>query len=1091
MKKLYKRLSLALTVALAFATSAVLAQGRTVTGTVTDESNAPLPGVSVLIKGTTTGTATDVSGNFSLNVPGNDAVLEISFVGYATQEITVGDRSTINVTLSPDVQQLSELVVTGYSIDKRRETTGSVATVKSEDLTVVPTTNVEQQLQGRVAGVTVIQGSQPGSSSQVRVRGFGGFGDNAPLYIVDGVPTGDVGFLNPDDIETTTVLKDAAAASIYGARAANGVIVYTTKKGSRTGKKLNITYDFLYGSTNPGKGQDMMNPQDYATWTWNSIKNTAMQNDTIPVFNHPQFGTGSSPVIPEYLLAGTKGGASVTPTDVQDAIANYNVTDFSKPIIQIFKPNLAGTDWYGAITHNAPLLRQTIGISGGSDNSRYYLGLSQQDEDGILIHQHFKRYAFRANSEFDVNKYVRIGENLQFTYNQVRLLQGDNGGLGIADDESVVLSAFRMPSIIPVYDMFGGYAGTRAPGFNNPNNPVAALDRQKDDRGFQNAGFGNVYLEVEPIPGLVARTSIAGNFGGDYYWSYGAHSYENSENNASTSFSQGDDQFFGWTYTNTLDYKKTFGVHDLDVLVGQEALDEGSGRGMSGTGLNPFSQDRNFVTLSTTQAGSTRTVGSYFNRGKRFASYFGRLNYTYNDRYMASVVIRRDGSSAFGPANRYGVFPAFSAGWRISSEGFMSGMTWIDDLKIRGGYGEMGNTATVSGANQYSLYATNIDASSYPIDNGGATTGFYRSRIGNPLGKWETAITKNIGFDGTFFNGKLDVIFDVWQKDSKDLLLQVPLTVENGPFAALPSQNVGKMVNKGIDLEVTTKGNKGEIGYEVTATGGVLHNEITELIGDQTYITYINPSYRGINPIRNQIGHSISSFYGYQVVGLFNSQAEIDAAATQDGVIKSDPGNGVVGQGVGRFHYADLDGDGVITDKDRTYLGSPVPKFTGGLTLKLTYHGFEFETYLYAVVGDKIWNQSKWFTDFYPSFAGAAISTRVKDSWTPTHTNTDIPIFENFSNFSTNAAASSFYVENGSYLRAQNISVSYTLPAAMAQKVSMSKVKISAGVNNVFTITGYDGLDPSVGGNADTNFGVDVGNYPLTRQWTLGLNLGF
>lgn len=1077
MKKIYRNWGV---LALLMLLSLGLHAQTSVSGTITDENNSPLPGVSILIKGTSSGTTTDDAGRYTLNAPG-DATLVISFIGFETQEIPVGNRTNIDLSLQPDVEALQEVVITGYTTEARRNVSGAVSTVKAKDLTVIPSGNVEQQLQGRVAGVTVVTNGQPGTTSQIRVRGFGAFGGNQPLYIVDGLPVESTNFLNPDDIETTTVLKDASSASIYGARAANGVIVYTTKKGSRTAGKLNISYDGMFGFTNPGEGQEMLNPTEHAEWTWNAIRNTAAQLGNTPTFTHPQFGTGSSPVIPNYILVGDQTGVTGT-IDLAAEREKYNVTDFSRPIYQVVAANKSGTNWYDEITRTAPIIRNTLGISGGSDKSRYYLGLGMQEQAGILKYQQFRRYSFRANSEFDILKNLRIGENLQFTYRQVRLLQGGSGGVGISDDESIVLTAFRMPTIIPVYDEFGGYAGTRAKGFNNPRNPVADLDRNQDDRGFGVNGVGNIYLEFEPITNLVFRSSLGGSYGSGYFWNYNARQYENSENNSAVSYSEGASQSFAWTFTNTVNFSKQFAVHSIDLLLGQEALNTGTGRGLSGTGLNPFSEDRDFVTLSTTTPGATRTVGSDYFKGVNFYSYFGKVGYTYDDKYLLSFVLRRDGSSRFGSENRYGVFPAFSAGWRISSESFMSTSTFIDDLKIRGGWGIMGNSNNVDPNNQYSLYATNVGASSYPIDNSGAAEGFYRSRIGNPFAKWEKAVTANIGFDGSFLGGKLDIIFDIWQKDTEDLLFQVPITVMNGTFASAPSVNIGKMQNKGIDLQIINRGNiSSDIRYELTVNGGFLKNEIVELAPGITYLSGGNnePSYRGIRPIRNQIGRPISSFFGFQTLGLFNSQAEVDAAPEQAGAAP------------GRFRFADINGDNVITPDDRVWLGSPVPKFTGGLTLKLGYKAFDLESYMFASIGNKIWNQSKWFTDFYPSFAGAAISARVKDSWTAENTDTDIPIFENVSNFSTNTQANSFYVEDGSYFRMQNITLGFNLPSDLTSRWNMQRLRVFAGVNNVFTITGYDGLDPSVGGDADTRFGIDVGNYPITRSWTFGVNVGF
>lgn len=1083
MKKIYAMLGVSTVFYLLIMLTSVPlnAQTGSVRGTINDDTGRPLPGVSILEKGTTNGTATDTDGQYAINVANGNSVLVFSFIGYASQEIPVNNRNSIDLAMQPDVTALQEIVVTGYTTENRRNVSGAVSTVKATDLTVIPSGNVEQQLQGRIAGVTVVTNGQPGTTSQIRVRGFGAFGGNEPLYIVDGLPVGSTDFLNPDDIESTTVLKDASSASIYGARAANGVIVYTTKKGSRNAGKLNITYDGMFGFTDPGNGQEMLNPAEHAEWTWNAIRNTALQRGTQPTFTHPQFGTGPTPVMPNYILVGNQFGVSGN-LDLEAERMRYNVTDFNMPIYQVVEASRNGTDWYDEITRTAPIIRNSIGISGGSDRSLYYLGLGMQEQDGILNHQKFQRYSFRANTMFNILKNLRLGQNFQLTFRQVRLLQGGGGGVGVSDDENDVLQAFRMPTIIPVYDVFGGYAGTRAAGFNNPRNPVANLDRQKDNRGYDVGGMGNMFLEFEPVTNFVLRSSFGGNFGSGYFFNYGARQYENSENNAAVSYSEGASTVFAWTLTNTVSYKKEFGLHSFDVLLGQEALNTGVGRNIRGTGFNPFSEDRDFVTLNTTTPGATRTVGSNYFKGVNFSSYFGKVGYIFNDKYLASVVLRRDGSSRFGTENRYGVFPAFSAGWRITAENFMSTVTFIDDLKIRGGYGVMGNSNNVHPDNQYSLYSTNVDASSYPISNTGAAEGFFRNRIGNNFAKWEKAVTANIGFDGSFMDGKLDIIFDLWQKDTEDLLFEVPISVGNGHYAAAPSVNIGKMLNKGLDMQVINRGNiRSGLTYEVTVNGSFLQNEIVELAPGITYLSGGNnePSYRGIMPIRNQIGRPVSSFFGFKTLGLFQSQAEVDAAPVQAGAAP------------GRFRFADTNGDGIINTEDRVWLGSPVPKFTGGLNFRFNYKGFELQSYVFASIGNKIWNQSKWFTDFYPSFTGAAISARVKDSWTAENPNTSIPMFENISNFSTNTQANSFYVEDGSYLRMQNIGVAYNLPADITSRLSMEKLRVFAGVNNVFTITGYGGLDPSVGGDADTRFGVDVGNYPITRSWTFGLNIGF
>jgi len=1092
MKNLYNNwLKLALVAVMSVSSTMLLAQERTITGKVIDPDGASMPGVNIIVKGTSKGTVTDTDGNYSIGAQATDVLL-FTFIGYTSQEVAVGTQTAVNVTLASDLKSLDEVIITGYSVDKRRELTGSVSTVKTKDLTFAPTGNIEQMLQGRVPGVTVITNGQPGTTSQIRVRGFGAFGGNQPLYIVDGVPTQDVSFLNPDDIESTTVLKDAASASIYGARAAAGVIVYTTKKGKKD-QKLNVTYDNMIGFTSPGKGQSMMNPTDFATWTWNAIKNTAIQNGQDPTqalkdFNHPQFGNGTTPNIPDYINVGGKSGV-MGPLDLAAEKLKYNVDPRNGSIYQVVESNKQGTDWYKAITRNAPIVRQTLGFSGGGENHRYYLGLSMQDQQGILLNNSFKRYAMRANTEFNVLKNLRVGENLQFTYTQALGVTGALGGQGISADENDILSAFRMPSIIPIHDVFGGYAGTAAKGFNNPRNPVAARDGNANNKNFNTLAYGNVYAELDPIPGLTLRTSIGGSYNSNFNTNYSRWQYENSENNSAFGFNQASGYSFGWTFTNTATYRKTFNDHGLELLVGQEALNAadparigtvGAGWQTNQGGLNPFSWDPNYINEGNVTP--TTPTSQYF-KGINFSSLFGSFKYSFKEKYILSGVIRRDGSSRFGANNRYGVFPAVSAAWRISSENFMQNLSGVvSDLKIRAGIGSMGNSNNVDPNNQYSLYGGDKANSSYDItgSNSSAQTGFYRTRIGNASAKWETSITKNIGIDGNFLDGKLDVIIDVWEKDTKDLLYQLPITATAGFNASPPSVNIAKMVNKGVDIFLGTKGTiKQTVGYEASINGSFLSNKITSIAPGQTYLTTINPGFRGINPIRNQLGYSISSFYGYQVVGLFKDDADVKNSAQQSGAAP------------GRFHYKDINGDGVIDDKDRTWLGSPVPKFTGGLNLTFRYKGFDLSTYLYTSLGNKIFNQSKWFTDFYPSFQGASISNRVKDSWTFENPHGSIPIFESASNFSTNTQANSFYVESGSYMRMQNLTLGYTLPAALLDRLKMTKLRLYVSTNNVFTITKYNGLDPAVGGAADTNFGIDVGNYPVTRSFTAGLNLGF
>ncbi|MCW5515645.1 SusC/RagA family TonB-linked outer membrane protein [Muriicola sp. Z0-33] len=1044
----------------------------TITGTITDNGGVPLPGANVVVKGTTTGVAADFDGNYSINANPGD-VLVFSYTGYTPTERTVGGESVINVTLQEGLE-LDEVIVTGYTTETKRETTAAVSIVKAEELAAIPSGNVEQQLQGRVAGVTVLTNGQPGTTSQIRVRGFGAFGGNAPLYVVDGVPVGSTEFLNPDDIATTTVLKDAAAASIYGARAANGVVVYTTKQGARS-KKTQININVSSGVTDPNVAgsPDMLNPQDMAEYTHIAYRNNAAATGTTPQYTHPQYGSDPTPRLPDYLHANGANGV-VGSVDLAAIQAAY---DADPENVFLIRPNLAGTNWYKAITRVAPLTRVTVGINGGTDRGRFYFGFSGQEQDGIVISQSFTRYSARFNSEWDVAPWLSLGQNFQVTYRSVLGLAGGDGGLGVADDESEVLSAYRMPTIIPVFDEFGSYASTRAAGFNNPRNPVRRLERnQGDDTSYSIGGFGNIYLLLKPIDGLTLRTSLGGDYGNFHFVNYNFRYLGDSEPEASNSFAEGSGYNFSWTFTNTATYEKLFGKHKLKAFAGIEALNTGAGRQVSGNGINPFSTDLDFQNLSVVQSPN---VNSFQFKGVNFYSLFGKLDYNWDEKYYVTGVIRRDGSSRFGGNNRYGTFPAVSGAWRVIAEPFMQDQDIISDFKIRGGWGQMGNSNNVDPNNQFSLFASNRGNTFYPVDgqNSGANEGFAQSRIGNPDAKWETSTTTNIGFDIGLFNDKLEIILDWWEKDTEDLLFQVPLAGVTGNFASAPSVNIASMSNKGVDFQIVNRGNITEdLSYTLTLNNSFLSNEITFLADGIEF--FDGGSYRGIRPIRNAVGQSISTFFGYKVAGYFNSQAEVDSSPAQDGA------------GIGRFRYEDVNGDGAITPDDRTFLGSAVPDYTGGATINLRYKNLEFETYWYASIGNEIWNQSKWFTDFFGTFEGSAKGVRAKNSWTPElGNNAGAPIWESASNLSTSAAENSWYVEDGSFLRLQRLAFIYNFDTDMVEKWGMSKFSLGLSANNIWTITDYSGLDPVVSG-PDTNFGIDVGNYPVTPSYLISLEIG-
>lgn len=1048
----------------------------TVTGTVTDDLGTPLPGTNVLEKGTTNGTQTDFDGNYTLNVE-SGATLVFSYIGFQRKEVAVQGQSVVNTSLAEDAAALDEVVVTGYQVQTKRETTAAVSIVAAEDLAAVPSGNIEQQLQGRVAGVTVLTNGQPGTTSQIRVRGFNSFGNNAPLYVVDGVPTRNVDFINPDDIQTATVLKDAAAASIYGARAANGVIVYTTKQGSRSKRKTSMTLNVNSGVVDPNVAgsPSQLNPLDMARYTHIGYENNAAANGTAVQYTHPQYGSNATPTIPDYLHANGQNGVSAGDVDLAAVRAAYEADPGNTFLI---KPNLAGTNWYKEITRIAPQSRVSLGFDGGNENGRFYMGVSAQNQSGIVLAQEFSRYAARFNSEWDVTPWLSIGENFQVTYRSALGVAGGAGGVEVADDESEVLSAFRMPTIIPVRDEFGNYASTKAGGFNNPRNPVRRLKLNNgDDKSYNIGGFGNMYTLIKPLDGLTIRSSIGGSYSNYYYVDYNYKYLGDSEPEASNSFSEGSGYAFSWTFTNTASYEKLFGKHKITAFGGIEALNTGMGRNISGNGINPFSTDLDFQSLTVVQSPN---VNSNQFKGSTYFSTFGKLDYNFNEKYYVTGVLRRDGSSRFGENKRYGTFPAVSAAWRVIDEPFMQNQEIFTDLKIRGGWGQMGSDSNVSPNNQYSLFASDRGNTFYPIDgqNSGANEGFAASRIGNPNAQWETSETTNIGFDLSMFNNKLEFILDWWKKDTRDLLYQVPLPGVAGNYASAPSVNIGGMSNKGIDFQIIGRGNfTDDLSFEINSTSSFLQNEITALapgidaFGD-------NISFRGIAPVRNSVGESISTFFGYNVLGYFNSAEEVANSPAQDG------------KGLGRFRYEDINGDGAITPDDRTVIGSAVPDFTGGLDLMLRYKNLEFQTFWYGSVGNEIFNQSKWFRDFFGTFEGSAKGTSAFNSWTPElGNNAGSPIWESASNLSTSGASNSWYVEDGSYLRLVQLRIGYNFDTELVDKMGLRKFKVGLSANNIWTLTNYSGLDPQVAG-PDTNFGIDVGNFPVTPSYAITLEIG-
>lgn len=1054
---------------------------KKISGTVTDEKGNPMIGVTVKVKDTNTGTVTDVNGKFVLDVPDN-AVLIVSSVGYDDKEIQLNGQTELSISLQPSSSTLNELVVTGYTTTVKKNITGAISSIDGRDLVSIPAGNADKQLQGKIPGVTITTSGEPGGASSVRIRGYGSFTSNNPLYVVDGVQTTDISNIDPNAIATISVLKDAATASIYGARAFAGVILITTKKG--TPGKFKVHYDVSYGNQYPGPGFDLLNPQQTAEWTWKAMQN-AGETPT-----HPQYGTGAQPVLPDYLLAGSSYGLKEGDPKTDPSL--YNIDPTKGPIYQIVKANKVGTNWYDAVTRVAPIQNHSLSLSGGTDHAAYNIMFGYYNQQGVVLETYLKRYTVRANTEFTIHNRVKIGENIQMALrDNPTITNGDMGG----NEGNAIGWSYRENPLIPIYDIMGNYAGTAAAGFNNPQNPVADQERTKNNRSYTTDLFGNVYADVMLPYNLTLHSSFGGDYYNGYYNTYGYRQYENKENNPTTDYVyEGASYGYGWIWTNTLQFEKQMGKHYLKVLLGQESKG-GQDRNVDGHGTGPFSTDPNYTTINTTQSNG-RVITDGGGPRPTYYSLFAQANYNYEDKYLLSGLIRRDGASVFGSKKKFGIFPAMSAGWRISSEDFMKDIAWINDLKLRGSFGTMGNADPVPLTNQYNTYATSPQAASYDINgtDNSLVEGIRQYSLGVPSTHWETNKTLDFGVDATLFNDAFTLSVDWYKRNTQGLLYNPQVEATVGFLTSYPYINVGAMQNTGVDLQVEKKGKFGSNWrYDAELTFSTYKNKITQVANGVKYFYGTSYGSTRIGSFTiNEDGHPISSFYGYKVAGLWQSQSEINAADATAQKATGDPKATFQPEGErpGEFRYVDMDGSGTIDANDRTVFGNPNPDFTYGINATLGYKNFDLTLYFYGVWGGDVINYTKWYTDFYSSFPGAAVSTRVLNSWTPEHTNTNIPIFEDVSTASTNLYANSYYMENASYFRCRNIQLAYTLPTGLLQNAGISDLKVYVQAINLFTITKYDGLDPAVSGE-DGNMGVDYGTYPFVKQFLIGANITF
>ncbi len=1053
-------------------------------GIVTDQQGDPLIGVNIQVKGTNLGTSTDMDGKFLLKSIEENAVLVVSYIGYQTQEIAVAGKSNLSIILMSDSQLLDEVVVVGYGTQQKKDLTGSVTVVNVDNMTRQATGLVTDQLQGQASGVTVTTSGQPGESPQVLIRGINSFGNNTPLYVVNGVPTQNISSLNANDISSIQILKDAGAASIYGSRASNGVIIITTTKGSG---KLNLTFDSFYGAQIPIGGNnplEILSPLEQA-----ELKFLASANSGIPISSanpDPLYGPGPNPTLPDYIspLGASKNDPSVDPS-LYYVDPFYTKKSELDNFYRITPANKAGTHWYRELFKTAPINNNNLSISGSSDNINYFFSANYLNQVGNIENTYLKRYSIRTNASFTLSDRLSIGENIQFTLEENPIFNSRHHSLH---------GVFNIDPIIPVYDIMGNFAGVHGTQLSGKENPVANAYRTKENSNIDRRILGNIFLNYDIIKDVLSyHTSLGADILSNFAHSFQYPQYENNQNRDNNNYNESTNSYNDITWFNTLEFQKLIkNVHDLNVLIGSE-INSRNERMSSGSISSFYSFDPDYVGFST---GTENRLLSHLKNEYKLISQFLRTNYSYRDKYLFSFTIRHDGSSRFSKQNRFGWFPAVSAGWRLSQEDFINKISWISDLKLRASYGVMGNQMNVSPSNAFSTFVQNLDGSFYDISgsNNSLTPGFQVGQIGNPDASWEKNKNLNIGLDLGLENGTHFLSIDYFNKNIEGLLYNPALLATQGSGIP-PYVNIAGMSNEGIDLNFSSRYDiTNEINVQGTLSFTHYRNEITKVSEVRDFFDTPKPGgFSDASYIRNQVGHPVSSFFAYKVTGLWNSDAEIEQANSQARqVLKDENAKYQEGIGLGRFKYEDVNGDGIISPDDRTFIGSPNPDFTYGLNLGITVKNFDVSTFIYGVHGNDIMNVMRQNLDFY----GAEVASGKRalyDSWTPERKNATVPIQELSANFSTSATPNSYYLEKGSYLKVKNIQVGYNLPSGILKRINAQMIRIYAQGSNLFTLTNYLGLDPEILGNINeyevSNQGVDRGTYPAPRQIIGGIKI--
>ena len=1015
---------------------------RQINGTITDENGEPVIGANIMEKGTVNGVISDIDGNFHMAVSGN-AVLQITYIGYEMQEIPVRNQTNIQVVLKEDLLTLEDVVVIGYGTQRKKDVAGSISSISTKDLSIQSAGNIQNLLQGRMSGVSVATSGVPGEAPSIRIRGVGTLSNNTPLYVIDGFPTKSevASQINPSSIESVQVLKDASSASIYGAQAANGVILITTKQG-RTGKtEFNVKVNV--GVQTPTNLPEMLNSQQYGEVLWNAMRNAGLTP------SHSQYGNGATPVIPDYILPA--GGFE----------GHVDLSNYNKAENQYMRANKTGTDWADEVYRLAQTTNIDIGAQGGGEDSKYFLNANYFSQDALLKWAGYDRFSLRGNSQFSLLKNVTLGANISATYSKYK------GGK--SDDNAV----FQAP-LLPVRDIMGDWAGTKANGLGDSKNPVANLYNQRKNYNDNLNVLGNLFLEIKFLNDFQFKTTAGANmekgeskaFSPVTYWNKG------DKNTLVNSLKVGRGETTELVWNNTLTYSKRFmDSHNLNVLLGTEALSYKKGE-LFASRNNFLVEDEDYRYLD---AGESSKDNSENGNEYALFSLFGRVNYQYKDKYYLSAILRRDGSSRFSDDNRYGYFPGVSAAWRLSEEAFMESQPIFSDLKFRASYGKTGNQEIGYYAFA-STYGTNISTSSYPMlgDPNSVSQGISKETIGNSKIKWETTTQTNLGLDAGFINNRLTLAMDFYHKYTSDILQKVSYP-STGGVATSPYENIGEMQNNGFEFNINYRNlpkNSDEFSYDLGLIISANRNKVKKLASNQ----FISETYT-----RTEVGRPVSSFYGYVIDGIFQTQEEVDRHAEQNS------------KAIGRWIYKDVNGDGVVNDKDRTYIGNPHPKFEYSVNGRFNYKNFDLALYIQGTYGNDICFASKGGKDgidFWADYFNK--STRVLDTWSPENRNASLPEINILNPNDEANKVSTYLIEDGSYLRLKFLELGYTLPPSLLSKLYIKHCRVYVNAENLLTLTKYNNIDPEVRNSNDLSIGVDyVGNMPLARVFSLGFSLSF